>query len=71
MGSQTPAPPAPRQSGAGRRGDDRGRARIARQVRAADIAPKGRRARMRRRVMAEAARLHCTDEIPDHWELPT
>ena len=48
----------------------RDRARIARRVRAADAAPKGRRAKMRRRVMAEAARLHVTDEIPDEWELP-
>jgi len=49
----------------------RDREKIARNVRAADLA-RGRRRRdnMRRRVMAEAARLHCADQIPDNWELP-
>jgi hypothetical protein len=63
-------PPAPRPGAAAPGPSTRDREKIAKSVRAADMARGRRRETMRRRVMAEAARLHCADQIPDDWELP-
>lgn len=32
-------------------------------------APEGKRPELRRAIMARAAELHCSDLIPDEWEL--